>query len=193
MGVQMSYELYSRFFVFIIIFLLFFGLSYSEEISAIEFVQDNFRLFSEIPSLQDLWVSIDNTLATINPDDLDFDWEEMNQKAETLLKKSNRLLIHFGEDLKSVDKILSEKELKKLESFLKQLSIYLDVVDRAIMKRVVIINRLYKMTKYPDSYTMKEYLEDIDIYNKLMEEYKKEGAKFNRELEELRFMKIVIK
>lgn len=193
MGVQMNDGLCSRFFVFIIIFLLFFGLSYSEEISAIEFVQDNFRLFSEIPSLQDLWVSIDNTLATINPDDLDFDWEEMNQKAETLLKKSNKLLIHFGEDLKSVDKILSEKELKKLESFLKQLSIYLDVVDRAIMKRVVIINRLYKMTKDPDSYTMKEYLEDIDIYNKLMEEYKKEGAKLNRELEELRFMKIVIK
>ena len=45
-----------------------------------------------------------------------------------------------------------------------------------------ITNHLYKMTIEPGSWSAKEYLEEIDQYKSLCDEYHKEGDKMNEEL-----------
>lgn len=155
----------------------------TENIKGSWFLLDNLRLFDEIKPLQDKWISIDDELADIDPTDLKFDWEKMNKKGEKLAKETMKLYAHFGEDLKKIDKKLNEKEKEKLKSFLEQSLVYADVVFRAIMKRAYIINRLYKMTNDPESWTAKEYLEEMDKYQKLLDEYEKEGKKLNEEFD----------
>jgi len=56
-----------------------------------------------------------------------------------------------------------------------------------------ITNHLYKMTIEPGSWSAKEYLEEVDEYKALCEEYKQEGTKMNEELKKMREVTLKIK
>ena len=171
----------------VILFLWMLNLSgYSfglKEVKGSWFLLDNLRLFNEINLIQEKWTEIDNTLNEIEPNDMKFDWKDINEKAAKLADEAFKMFKHFGEDIKKVEKKLSDNQLKKIIPFLEQALIYADVVLLAITKRAKIINRLYRMTYDPESWTAKEHLEEMKKYQKLLNDYDKEGIKLNTEFE----------
>lgn len=61
------------------------------------YLLDNVRMFDEIKSLQDKWISIDDELADIDPLDSEFDWEKMNERGTKLVEEAKKLFEHFAE------------------------------------------------------------------------------------------------
>ncbi|MFC1679034.1 hypothetical protein ACFL2T_02360 [Elusimicrobiota bacterium] len=134
------------------------------------------RFFQEISPLQEHWISLETRLAGIESVREKFDWRSFERDAARVLQEHNTLLQHFAEDAKKLD--------ARNDAALKQAFIYVDSLSRCINKLVSIIGRLAKMSRDPNSWTAREYLSDLEAYDKLKEEYKTEGALLNALLAE---------
>jgi len=147
----------------------------------------------EISLFQKKWISLEEEMFGITSVTDDVDWKKLNEKGEFLLKEMTNIGVHYSEDMEKINNDIDEENLKKLEPFLKQSFIYVDVLQRTVMKLSLITNRLYKMTIEPGSWSAKEYLKELDQYKSLCGEYHKEGDKMNEELEKIRYVRLKIK
>ena len=151
------------------------------DVNGSEFLLQNLRLFNDINPIQDDWIEIDTTLAEMDPTDLNFNWEKMNTRANKWLGKTIKMYTHFAEDLKEVGNKIDENQVQKLKPFLDTAFIYADITLQVIKKRATIINRLYKMSLDPESWTAEEYLEEMNTYQELSKKYEELGLKMNDE------------
>jgi len=145
------------------------------------FLLKTLRLFTEINPILDEWGKIDNTLAELEPNDLDFDWEKMNKQVAKLYEKAQEMFMHYAEDLKKIEIIIDESQLIKLKPFFDKALIYTDTTLLAVTKRAEIINRLYKMVLDPESWTAEEYLKEVEKYQAVVKKFEEEGTKLNEE------------
>ena len=158
-----------------------------------EYLMKKLRLFSEITPLQEEWIALEEEVFGITSPTQDVNWKKINKKGKLLLEKANKFLAHYVEDRQKIDNEINEENKEKLEPFLRQYFIYTDTLHRTIIKLALIISRLYKMTVDPGSWSAKEYLEEVDEYKALCEEYKQEGTKMNEELKKMREVSLKIK
>jgi hypothetical protein len=165
----------------------------NKEVNGEEYIRKRLRLYSEITPLQKNWISLHDEFLKIDSIYKEVDWGEMNEKAKNLLDQDINFYKHWVEDYERIFKEFGANERKKLEPFLAKSFIYTDVVNRAIIKLVYIINHLYKMSLDPSSWTAKEYLEEYNKYSDLYHEYLNEGKKMNEEMDKLKNIKIKIK
>lgn len=164
-----------------------------EALTGEEYLMKKLRFMVEISPFQKKWIALEEEVFGIASVTEKVDWKKLNKKGEILLKEVTNIVVHYGEDRKKLYDETDEENLRKLESFLSQSFIYIDVLHRTIMKLAFITNHLYKMTSEPDSWSAKEYLEEIDQYKSLCEEYHKQGDKMNEELEKMRYVMLKIK
>lgn len=164
-----------------------------KKLSGEEYLMKKLRLFSEITPLQEEWMALEEGVLGIIPPIQDVNWKKINKKGKLLLEKANKFLAHYGEDRLKINNEINEENKEKLELFLKQSFIYADTLHRTIIKLALIINRLYKMTVDPGSWSAKEYLKELDQYKSLCDEYHKEGNKMNEELEKMRNVTLKIR
>ena len=162
-------------------------------LSGEEYLMKNFRLMVEISPFQEKWIALEEEVFEITSVTEEVDWKKLNEKGKFLLKGVTDIVVHYSEDRGKIYNVLDEENLKKIESFLRQSFIYVDVLQRTIMKLAIITNRLYKMTIEPGSWSAKEYLKELDQYKSLCDEYQKEGDKMNEELEKMRNVTLRIK
>lgn len=158
-----------------------------------EYLMKNLRLMVEISLFQKKWISLEEEVFGITSVTEDVDWKKLNENGEFLLKEVTNIVVHYDEDREKIHNETDEENLKKLESFLRQSFIYVDVLQRTVMKLSLITNHLYKMTIEPGSWSAKEYLKELDQYKSLCDEYHKEGDKMNEELEKMRNVTLKIK
>jgi hypothetical protein len=78
----------------------------------------------------------------------------------SLLKEVTDIVVHYGEDRGKIYKEADKERIKIFEPFLRQSFIYVDVLNRTIIKLAFITNHLYKMTMEPGSWSAKEYLKE---------------------------------
>lgn len=146
---------------------------------------ENLRLMVELTPLQKKWIELEEEVFGITSVKEKVDWKKLNNKGKLLLEEANNLVVNYGEDWKKIHNETDEENLKKIESFLRQSFIYVDVLHRTVMKLAFITNQLYKMTIEPGSWSAKEYFKELDQYKSLCDEYRKEGDKMNEELEKM--------
>lgn len=158
-----------------------------------EYFWEKLRLFRELESLQEKWIELEEEAFGITSTTEEVDWKKLNEKGEFLLKEVTNIVVHYDEDREKIHNETDEENLKKLESFLRQSFIYVDVLQRTVMKLSLITNHLYKMTIEPGSWSAKEYLKELDQYKSLCDEYHEEGDKMNEELEKMRNVTLKIK
>lgn len=151
-----------------------------------EYLMKNLRLMDEITTFQEKWIALEEEVFEITSVTEEVDWKKLNEKGKILLKGMTDIVVHYSEDRGKIYNVLDEENLKKIESFLRQSFIYVDVLQRTIMKLAIITNRLYRMTVEPGSWSAREYLKELDQYKSLCDEYHKEGSKMNEELEKMR-------
>ena len=165
----------------------------AKKLSGEEYLKKKLRLFSEITPLQEEWIALEEEVFSITSVTQDVDWKKLNKKGKLLLENATNFLIHYGEDRQKIFNEINEENKGKLEPFLRQSFIYTDTLHRTLMKLAIIINRLYEMVINPGSWSAKEYLEEVDEYKALCEEYKQEGTKMNEELKKMREVTLKIK
>lgn len=158
-----------------------------------EYLMKNLRFMDEISQFQEKWIALEEEVFGITSATEKVDWKKLNKKTENLLKEVTNILEHYSDDRKKIYDETNEENLKKIESFLRQSFIYIDVLHRTIIKFHFITNHLYKMTVEPGSWSAKEYLEEVDKYKSLCDEYHNEGNKMNEELEKMRNVTLKIK
>ncbi|HEB36957.1 hypothetical protein LCGC14_1408010 [marine sediment metagenome] len=162
-------------------------------LSGEEYLMKNLRLMDEITALQEKWIALEEEVFEITSVTEDVDWKKLNEKGKFLLKGVTDIVVHYGEDRKKIYNVFDEENLEKIESFLRQSFIYVDVLQRTIIKLAIITNRLYRMTVEPGSWSARKYLKELDQYKSLCDEYHKEGYKMNEELEKMRNATLKIK
>lgn len=164
-----------------------------KKLSGEEYLMKKLRLFFEITPLQEEWIALEEEVFGITSVTQDVDWKKINKKGKLLLEKAAKFLIHYGKDRQKIFNEINEENKEKLEPFLRQSFIFTDTLHRTIMKLALIINRLYEKIVNPGSWSAKEYLEEVDEYKALCEEYKQEGTKMNEELKKMREVTLRIK
>lgn len=164
-----------------------------EALKGEEYLMESLRLMVEIPPLQKKWIELEEEVFGITSVTEKVDWTKLNKKGKFLLEEVNNLVVHYSEDMEKINNDIDEENLKKLEPFLKQSFIYVDMLHRTIMKLVIITNHLYKMTIDPGSWSIKEYFKELDQYKSLCDEYHKEGDKMNEELEKMQNVTLKLK
>lgn len=158
-----------------------------------EYLMKNLRLMDEITTFQEKWIVLEEEVFEITSVTEDVDWKKLNEKGKFLLKGMTDIVVHYGKDREKIYNVLDEENIKKIESFLRQSFIYVDVLQRTIMKLAIITNRLFRMTVEPGSWSAREYLKELDQYKSLCDEYHEEGSKMNEELEKMRNATLKIK
>jgi hypothetical protein len=158
-----------------------------------EYLMKHLRLMDEITTFQEKWIALEEEVFEITSVTEEVDCKKLNEKGKFLLQGVTDIIVHYSEDRKKIHDVLDEENLKKIESFLRQSFIYVDVLQRTIMKLSFITNRLYRMTVEPGSWSAKEYLKELDQYKSLCDEYHKEGNKMNEELENMQNATLKIK
>lgn len=158
-----------------------------------EYLMKNLRLMDEITTFQEKWIALEEEVFEITSVTEEVDWKKLNEKGKFSLKGVTDIVVHYSEDREKIHNVLDEENLKKIGSFLRQSFIYVDVLQRTIMKLAFITNWLYRMTVEPGSWSAREYLKELDQYKSLCDEYHKEGYKMNEELEKMRNVTLKIR
>lgn len=160
---------------------------------AYTYLQSNLRLFSELTPFQDQWISLENDVFGIESVDQKVDWKRLNDRGISLVEHQILLVKHFAEDTQKIKADLSPEILKVIQPFIDQLFIYIDIIDHSTLKLAEITNHLYKMTIDPYSWTAEKYLKELEKYELLRDEYKRQGIKLNTEFNKLKTLNLNVK
>jgi hypothetical protein len=149
------------------------------------FIMKNLRFFDDLRLIIKEYEYIKKMFPNIEVLDEDY-WTEMNDRSKRAVVKAQSWKTHFQEDLKKINEMLNEEEKEKIESFLKQASIYCDAyLDYLVHTSEFISN----MIQGPRLMTP-EVMFGIEELEKLRDELKIALDKLHDEFKELE--KIVI-
>lgn len=147
----------------------------------LSFVWDNLRFFDETKLIMRESKNIKKEFKNIDPEDINYSIKT-SEKLESLVKMAQDLKTHFQEDLKKIEKELNKNEVKKIESFLKQASIFCDVYTDFFVRIFDFVSNMLLAPAELTPVLMLEY-EELD---KIQEEFPMERRKLGVELEKLK-------
>ena len=143
------------------------------------FILKNLRFFDDLTLILKEYEYIKKMFP--NKDVLDENyWTEMNDRLKRAVVKAQSWKTHFQEDLKKIDEMLNEEEKEKIESFLKQASIYCAAYLDYLMRTSEFISNMIESPRQMTPEVMFE-IEELEklrdevatAFDKLHDEFKK--------------------